>query len=82
MRVTSERLLESLENLLADFRSYGDIPGVFEAQAPLIRAIILAIRGDKETARRLLVASMTASVNSRFAGTVSTIASRLQIAVN
>ena len=74
--------LDALERSLAGVRSYGDVPGVHEAQAPLIRAIIKTIWGDKEGAKRLLVSSMSAAANTPFVTTVSTIAARLQIALD
>ena len=74
--------LDSLERSLAEVKSYGDVPGVHAAQAPLIRAIIKTIWGDNEAAKRLLVSSMSDSAGTPFANTVSTIASRLQIAVD
>jgi len=74
--------LKSLERSLSEVRSYGDVPGIYEAQAPLIRAIIHSIWSDKESAKRLLESSMSESANTPFASTVSTIASRLQIALD
>lgn len=71
--------LGALESALSDFRRYGDVPGVHEAQVPLIRAILKQQSGDRVAAAQLLADSMATSRGTPFAETVSIIASRLKL---
>lgn len=69
--------LAALDAGLSNFQKYGDVPGVTEAQVPLIRAIIKHHSGDLLAAERGLAAAMVASNGTPFAETVSVIAARL-----
>lgn len=73
--------LDDLDEALARFKRYGDVPGIHEAQAPLIRAIISSTKGNQQFASELLTASAASSRGSSFERRVSIIAERLGIEI-
>jgi hypothetical protein len=73
--------LEALDATLARVRKYGDVPGVYETQAPLIRAIISSMQGNTAAAHELLCSSFASHRGKPFEATIGAIASRLGIDV-
>ena len=73
--------LAVLESALSSVQKYDDVPGVYVAQVPLIRAIISCIKGKRLAAKELLEASAASSRGTSFAETVSIIAKRLNIEI-
>jgi len=73
--------LGELDAKLATAQKYGDVPGVYESQVPLIRAIICSIRGDTEQAGVLLSRSLAAVRGKPFQSTVEVVAGRLGVNV-
>ncbi len=71
--------LNDLDEALSRFKRFGDVPGVHEAQVPLIRAIISSTKGNQQFASVLLAESAASNQGSSFERTVSTIAERLGI---
>ena len=71
--------LEDLEKALSAMKRCGDVPGVHEAQVPLIRAIIWSIKGSHENAAHLIDTAAANSQGSPFKRTVTNIANRLGV---
>ena len=69
--------LAALESGLSTFRQYGDVPGVHEAQVPLIQAIIKHQAGDLPGSSRFLAIATVAAQGKPFAEVVSVISERL-----
>jgi len=73
--------LKSIESALSTFTKYGDVPGVHEAQVPLIQAIIAKVHGDRETTEQFIFKALTDSKGKPFEQTVRTIANRVGVNV-
>ena len=73
--------LEALDAALAKAKKFNDVPGVYETQAPVIRAILSSLQGNTSAARDLLSSSYASNKGKPFGETIEAIASRLRIDV-
>jgi Domain of unknown function (DUF4304) len=73
--------LDALDAALAKAKRVNDVPGVYETQAPIVRAIISCMRGNTSKARELLSSAYALHKGKPFAETIEVIASRLKIDV-
>ena len=71
--------LESIKQALAQFEKYGDVPGVFVDQAPLIQAIIGKVHGDRAATEGFIRKALDGSAGKPLERTVRTIASRVGV---
>jgi len=73
--------LEALDGALAKVRKFNDVPGVYEAQAPVIRAIVSSMRGDTPMARQLLCSAFASHAGKPFGASIQIVGGRLGIDV-
>lgn len=72
---------KTTDNILSDLSSGKTPPGVFEAQIPLLHAILLTDRGKNSEAEVLLKKEKEKHLKKPFESTVNTIADRLRIKI-
>lgn len=73
--------LEALDATLAKAKNFNDVPGVYETQAPVIRAIISSMRGNTPMARELLSSSFASHAGKPFGESIRMVGRRLGIDV-
>jgi hypothetical protein len=73
--------LDALDAGLAKAKKFNDVPGVYETQAPVIRAIISSMRGNTRMAHELLASSLASHAGKPFGESIQLVAGRLGLHV-